>query len=49
VDLPPIEYFQVPVQLDEETRDLYDQIQEVSTEALITGQVSVCVTTIFSC
>ena len=41
VDLPPIEYFQVPVRLDDETRELYDEVLRASTEALLTGQVSV--------
>lgn len=43
VSLPSIEYFQVPVQLDKETRSLYDELHEVSKkrfqEALRTGQV----------
>lgn len=44
VSLPPIEYFQVPVQLDDETRQLYDEMYEASRErfreALRTGGVS---------
>jgi SWI/SNF-related matrix-associated actin-dependent regulator of chromatin subfamily A3 len=39
VDLPPIEYFEVKVALDEETKTLYDEIFRVSTEAFIAGQV----------
>lgn len=40
VDLPPIEYFEARVALDEETKTLYDEILRVSTEAYIAGQVS---------
>jgi SWI/SNF-related matrix-associated actin-dependent regulator of chromatin subfamily A3 len=43
VSLPSIEYFQVPVPLDQETRTLYDELHEISRnkfqEALRTGQV----------
>jgi SWI/SNF-related matrix-associated actin-dependent regulator of chromatin subfamily A3 len=39
VELPPIEYFQASVRLDEETREMYDEIQRASAEALLTGQV----------
>lgn len=43
VTLPPIEYFRVPVQLDEDTRKLYDEMYEASRErfqeALRTGGV----------
>jgi SWI/SNF-related matrix-associated actin-dependent regulator of chromatin subfamily A3 len=44
VTLPPIEHFQVPVVLDEDTRVLYDEMYTVSRErfqkSLISGGVS---------
>lgn len=44
VDLPTIEYFQATITLDEETRALYDEIQQASAEALLSGQVRIDVT-----
>lgn len=42
VTLPPIEHFQVPVTLDEDTRGLYDEMYAVSRErfqrALLSGE-----------
>jgi SWI/SNF-related matrix-associated actin-dependent regulator of chromatin subfamily A3 len=44
VTLPPIEHFQVPVQLDEDTRALYDEMYNASRErfqqSLLAGGVS---------
>ncbi len=44
VELPPIEYFQCPVQLDPEARRLYDQVRVASAkrfqEAQQSGEVS---------
>jgi SWI/SNF-related matrix-associated actin-dependent regulator of chromatin subfamily A3 len=39
VDLPPIEYFQAEVELDEDTREQYDEVLRISQEAYQTGQV----------
>jgi len=39
IGLPPIEYFEAKVALDEDTKTLYDEILRVSTEAFIAGQV----------
>jgi SWI/SNF-related matrix-associated actin-dependent regulator of chromatin subfamily A3 len=43
VQLPPIEYFQCPVTLDDDTRRMYDEVREISAqrfqEAVRTGQV----------
>ncbi|EIW70483.1 hypothetical protein TREMEDRAFT_60987 [Tremella mesenterica DSM 1558] len=37
VELPPIEYFQCPVKLDEDTRKLYDEIRAASARRLQEG------------
>lgn len=45
VDLPPVEFFQVPVQLDHDTRSLYDELLAISArrfeQAMRTGEVSI--------
>ncbi len=40
VELPPIEYFQAVVTLDDASREMYDEVLRASEEALLTGQVS---------
>lgn len=46
VSLPPIEYYQVPVKLDEETRSIYDEVHAESRrrfeESISSGEVGWC-------